>query len=121
MKPEIKAAWVAALRSGEYEQGRHRLHTKGQVKDTFCCLGVLCDLAVKAGLPVPVVQQEDSAEGAQVVAYDLCTEMPPSQVLRWAEGDSTALSVGTDSATLANLNDTGSTFAEIAEIIEEKF
>lgn len=32
--------WVAALRSGEYQQGRHILHGTGR----FCCLGVLCDI-----------------------------------------------------------------------------
>jgi len=46
MNPEIKAAWVAALRSGEYSQGRGRLRND----HAFCCLGVLCDLHRKAGL-----------------------------------------------------------------------
>jgi len=45
MNPEVKELWLAALRSGEYKQGRQRLRTD----DEFCCLGVLCDLAVKAG------------------------------------------------------------------------
>ena len=40
MDPEIKAKWVAALRSGEYKQGQNFLN-KG---DQFCCLGVLCDI-----------------------------------------------------------------------------
>lgn len=46
MNQEIKQLWVAALRSGEYEQARGRLRDG----DTFCCLGVLCDLHHKAGL-----------------------------------------------------------------------
>lgn len=33
--------WVEALRSGEYKQGKHALHPK----DTFCCLGVACDIS----------------------------------------------------------------------------
>jgi len=45
MNPEIKALWVNALRSGEYQQGKLLLKP---TKNTFCCLGVLCDLAVKA-------------------------------------------------------------------------
>lgn len=45
MSPEVKAKWVDALRSGEYEQGQNRLRTK----DSFCCLGVLCDLFLKEG------------------------------------------------------------------------
>lgn len=43
MKTEIKQLWIAALRSGEYQQGRGQLHTR----DRFCCLGVLCDIADK--------------------------------------------------------------------------
>jgi hypothetical protein len=40
MNPEIKAKWVAALRSGQYMQ------IKGKLTDGkgFCCLGVLCDI-----------------------------------------------------------------------------
>ena len=45
MTPEFKAKWVAALRSGKYKQGRGALR-KG---DTFCCLGVACDLIDKDG------------------------------------------------------------------------
>ena len=45
MKPEIKDAWVAALRSGKYEQGRRTLRS---IENKYCCLGVLCDLYVKA-------------------------------------------------------------------------
>lgn len=42
MDAELKAKWTAALRSGEYKQG------KGQLRDgrgKFCCLGVLCNVA----------------------------------------------------------------------------
>lgn len=42
MNPELKAKWVAALRSGEYEQ------TTGTLRDVdghgFCCVGVLADV-----------------------------------------------------------------------------
>lgn len=41
MNKKIKAEWVAALRSGEYKQGRGHLR---DVEDNFCCLGVLCNL-----------------------------------------------------------------------------
>lgn len=43
--PAVKARWVAALRSGEYTQ------TQGALRrgDSFCCLGVLCDLYAKDG------------------------------------------------------------------------
>lgn len=40
MEPELKAKWVAALRSGKYQQ------TTGQLRNEkgFCCLGVLLDV-----------------------------------------------------------------------------
>ena len=40
MDKEIKTKWTEALRSGEYEQGRHCLLNGGK----FCCLGVLTDV-----------------------------------------------------------------------------
>jgi len=51
MNPEIKALWVAALRSGRYRQGDRALRKYIPINggyDTYCCLGVLCDLHVQA-------------------------------------------------------------------------
>jgi len=38
MTKKVKAAWVAALRSGKYSQGQRHLEYGGK----YCCLGVLC-------------------------------------------------------------------------------
>lgn len=43
MEPELKKKWVDALRSGEYKQGRTYLRRRKD--NTFCCLGVLCEVA----------------------------------------------------------------------------
>jgi hypothetical protein len=40
VKPEIKALWIHALRSGRYEQAHRALYDAG----AHCCLGVLCDI-----------------------------------------------------------------------------
>jgi hypothetical protein len=45
MNPEIKALWLAALRSGEYKQGTACLKN---MHCEYCCLGVLTDLYIKA-------------------------------------------------------------------------
>ena len=47
MNPKVKDKWVAALRSGDYIQGHYRLRTYTSNEDTYCCLGVLCDLHSK--------------------------------------------------------------------------
>lgn len=36
--------WVKNLNSGKYKQGTHLLRDK---RDNFCCLGVLCDIAIQ--------------------------------------------------------------------------
>ena len=55
MNPELKAKWLAALRSGDYPQTVHWLHrTAGDLHSNvdglrhvegYCCLGVLCDIS----------------------------------------------------------------------------
>lgn len=45
MKPELKAKWVAALRSGKYEQVQGQLRYTKDGKHSYCCLGVLCDVS----------------------------------------------------------------------------
>lgn len=41
LDPEFKAKWIAALRSGEYKQGKFYLEHNGG----YCCLGVACKIA----------------------------------------------------------------------------
>lgn len=45
MDPELKAKWIKALRSGEYQQAREALRsvTTGDTV-AYCCLGVLCTM-----------------------------------------------------------------------------
>lgn len=42
---QVVNLWIKALRSGKYKRQRTALRCDGG----FCCLGVLCDLAVKDG------------------------------------------------------------------------
>ena len=42
MNADLKRKWLAALRSGKYQQAKAALHRQG---DGFCCLGVLCDVS----------------------------------------------------------------------------
>lgn len=55
-----RKAWTDALRSGDYEQGRHALTSEGD----YCCLGVACELAVKAGVIKPCRADTYEGEGA---------------------------------------------------------
>lgn len=130
MKPEIKAKWVAALRSGEYRQGRNVLKQAFSSKDTpqFCCLGVLCDLAVKDGLEIEVVDVNDNDPKVlyKVWSFDGAEELLPKSVIEWAGIESTNGNVAVDGSAygeggydVASLNDNGVPFIEIADVIEK--
>jgi hypothetical protein len=115
MNPEVKARWVAALRSGEYQQTRGRLYRDG----AMCCLGVLCDIHAKEhGL-------KWEPEGSRVT-YLESTGLPPLPVLEWAGlgfDENPKLVIADHCMPVAEHNDGGSgvkprTFAEIADAIE---
>lgn len=111
MDPEIKAEWVAALRSGQYKQGKDYLRTEG---DAYCCLGVLCDIAGTHGVgswgDQGYFNSKDLSEGDNVVL--------PEFVMAWAGLDSSNPEIG-KFYSCASRNDTGSSFAEIADMIDE--
>lgn len=119
MKKEVRAKWVAALRSGEYKQAIGYLKTESG----FCCLGVLCDLAEKEGIAKSSVQTVNKEERyqRQVFVYDekACKNLPLS-VMDWAglERSSPHVLIGATVHSLESLNDSGSKFEYIAEIIE---
>lgn len=82
MKKSVKDEWVRRLRSGDYEQGMGEL----RFEDKYCCLGVLCVMAVEAG-----VIEETSDPMTEVFAYgragsddDRQTQMLPVSVAKWA-------------------------------------
>lgn len=127
MDPTVKTEWLAALRSGDYKQGRRALNKDGE----FCCLGVLCDLAVKAGKTVAEKFDEDEADYTYYGQYR-STSFLPQEVAGWAKISHRGhLPTPVDAPgrypedgqarTLAEANDRGMTFAEIADIIEEQF
>lgn len=110
-------AWVAALRSGQYGQAIERLKDGNS---NFCCLGVACELAVKAGL----IKRVDDIYFADEKEY---SEVMPTKVALWLGVKERNLGLDTNQTwngsyrgvgCLAELNDSGASFEEIADIIE---
>jgi hypothetical protein len=116
MHREIAEQWIAALRSGKYEQGRNTLRDG----DSFCCLGVLCDLYgatwIEPGEDAGWICKAGNSE----------TAVLPNEVREWA-GLIDANPQVTMLHTIAELNDgvLGShkpwSFDRIANLIEEKW
>ncbi len=101
MNPETKEKWVDALRSGRYKQGVDCLRTHD---DRYCCLGVLCDVTGTRWRP-HTLHDRYVCEGESLV-------MPRPLIVK------TGLS-RRECGDLAHMNDTGSSFSEIAEYIEK--
>jgi len=114
MKQEIKDKWVAALRSGEYKQGKNRLRTD----DTYCCLGVLCAVYSKEtgngnwGL----------IDGTFIDGEQIGMGVPPMSIVNWAEFNTPNPNprIPSKERSLAELNDKGFSFNEIADLIEKE-
>jgi hypothetical protein len=103
MNPEVKARWVAALRSGKYAQGVSYL--RSQHGPRFCCLGVLCDL-----------YDPSKWDGVRYDRYALVR--PPISVMSWS---GLTMRAGVH---LSEMNDGTGTprqdFSEIADYIERE-
>jgi hypothetical protein len=112
MNKEIKAKWVAALRSGKYKQ------TTGALRrgDSFCCLGVLCNLHAEA-------HPKTAAKQKSINYYMGEGGVLPQAVLRWAGLGKYNVDVAVKykdiKTNLADLNDRkGLSFKQIANVIE---
>ncbi|HYE20129.1 MAG TPA: hypothetical protein VEA69_16905 [Tepidisphaeraceae bacterium] len=110
-KPDQKTlifAWLDALRSGEFKQTTECL---ADSDGGHCCLGVACRVAVAAGVPLEVEENDDGD-----ICFDQCgTYLPPtaSQMLGLRNRSGSF-----EEGALWQLNDGGATFPEIADIIE---
>ena len=117
MRKDIADKWVTALRSGEYKQGKDVLADCARTE--HCCLGVLCEVAIKEGLDVQVETLIDHA-----AIFDSSKAFLPASVADWA-GMKTRLGDlprGAATATVLSLmgmNDGGHTFGAIADVIEK--
>ena len=109
MNQEIKAKWVAALRSGEYKQTTGYLEKNGY----HCCLGVLCEISkLETGFGV----KETILEGCG-------NHLLSDTVIMWSGLDTESGSrvvIDGDDIMLADHNDDGRTFLEIADAIESQ-
>ena len=116
MKAKIADLWIKALRSGDYKQGRGQLEDN---KGRFCCLGVLCDLAIKDGVKI----NREIGHYNNLFTYDTNTGSLPDKVMKWSglkTSDGTYKYYSDTIRALWRHNDEGRmSFEEIADIIEE--
>ncbi len=123
MDPHIKARWVAALRSGNYIQGEGRLkQRRDHEKSKYCCLGVLCEIAVQDGVIKPPEKIEDEGFPGSAYKYEGDKFSLGPRVQEWAgiESNPAVKDPNGHWSSLADMNDDGASFEEIADVIERQ-
>lgn len=139
MKGEVLDEVVRRLRSGEYQQGAaalRRLPTQDQGEgDRYCCLGIVCEMAVEAGVLsiVSTPTQPGASYGYAVKPTTVYTAYLPPAVIEWAGivsdmekypdmGDHYYEERGQwgegHDLSLASMNDSAMPFPEIADWME---
>lgn len=112
MNAHIKRAWLEALRNGEYKQGFGKLRHNN---DTYCCLGVLCDIYSKIK-HIPWTKDE-----CGTYCYLTSYGVLPENVYVWAELQEENPFICENSLTGYNdgVMTEQKTFIEIADLIEQ--
>ena len=112
MNQQIKEKWLNALRSGEYSQSRGCLRTT----EGFCCLGVLCDLYSKeTGTEWEEFKKDEALSSYSSFLEEIGTL--PKEVMEWS-GLKNPNPYFENMGSLAVLNDSGTEFPKIADVIE---
>lgn len=109
MNAEFKEKWIKALRSNDYQQVEGML--RGERDDSgdigFCCLGVLCD-ALGA----------QWSEGGVALLDDIRLDSEDEYLLSDKMIDMVGLSFD-EQRHLSRMNDSGESFIEIADYIDQ--
>ena len=111
-KTVTRKQWIEALKSGEYKQGQGYLRTKD---DEFCCIGVFCKLAdVEMTLDdgkqyywVTVDDGDGWSRNSRTMPHEYFLEKEAHLIYNgvYQYGE------------LAQLNDSGRTFEQIADLL----
>ena len=126
MNKRIKKKWIAALRSGEYVQGRGAMLTTDEDgNDSFCCLGVLSNIHAEETGGCWVAGRK-----TEISSYCAIFGTLPPEVRDWADLSEADPRMGEHRYHLSDYNDgngfgNGSnkfgqmTFKQIATMIEK--
>jgi hypothetical protein len=113
----IRDTWLPALRSGRYTQGKGRLRQNVDGIDQFCCLGVACDLTNFGDWSLEEIEMTDTTTDTGYIYAGSSIYLPSKAVKNFLDLES-GYRKPLDVHTLAERNDSGDSFDEIADYIE---
>lgn len=108
--------WIEELETTEAEQGQIYLQKDG----AFCCLGILCEVAIANGVPL-AVEADNGEEG--VMDYDLNACLLPAKAASWV--DATGFDVKLEDGSYEDVIEANDglrlSFAEIAAGLRRRY
>lgn len=121
-----RRAWIKALRSGEYRRASSYLakaRKKDGVPTSFCCLGLACHIAKVPG----ILGMGTTTGGSSYIVYGegRSESFLPKEARDWLGVDESDPGIEwpiehrMQGTTLADLNDAGWTFVQIADALEK--
>lgn len=124
LDPDFKARWVAALRSCDFKQGHNRLL---DFDNNYCCLGVACivsgyhpDKIINKAMPsCEMVAKWFNVETEKLISMFNCADDFHEKIFFTV----TVIDKKTGEeykSQLTTLNDSGYSFIEIADLIENQ-
>ena len=114
MNKERLKLWVDALRSGRYLKGHGKLNRNDK---HFCCLGVLCEVAMSNGLDL---KKEYPTPTSNRVEYNNFSTALPFEVKSWIDPNHNH-DMERFCYNMIQYNDEGMTFDQIANHIEQYY
>lgn len=121
MNKEIKSKWIKALKGGDYMQAEDAL---ADGAGGYCCLGVLCEIT-KIETGGKWVGHGNFAQGEDSMGVGGTLPNFVKEYVGMSSNEGALMTprkVGGEMySTLAQLNDNGLTFGEIADIIEAEY
>jgi hypothetical protein len=119
MNKNIAKRWANALRSGKYRKTKDVLKRKRGKIESFCALGVLCDLYQKDSKTDKLKEKTGVSWDKNAVVIDGMDQRLPTRVRKWAGLRTNDAIIGKSYTSIADYNDAGSSFKKIADIIEK--
>lgn len=107
MKKEIAELWIKELESGFWEQGKYFL----EHSQTYCVYGILANIAATQGIC--------SHTGKNIGKFDNEMSLVPDSVVQWSGLKNANGIIRGFKYTLAEMNDNGKTFKQLAEVIRK--
>jgi hypothetical protein len=105
--------WLSALRSGKYVQGTDKLRNN----NTFCCLGVLCDVADPNGWDI----YDDHSGQRFLPDPSVMAKLELPDIMISFNRELVLVKYGEGMSAVSELNDNKMPHAVIADLIEQTY